>query len=98
MTHLRQPGARSGELRALVERVLSGGRDVGEFCAEFERVYNLETDKTMLSERERSAFKALFERIVWYSPFPDERRTIPNYIGEDEVLAAVWAAAHLLDK
>jgi hypothetical protein len=96
MTHFREPGARGDELHALVQQVLSAACDVGDFCAAFERVYNLETDKTMLSERERSAFKAPFERIVWYSPFPDERRAIPNNIGEDEVLAGARAAAHLV--
>lgn len=93
MSDFREPGARGAELHTLLQEVLSGNLDVGDFCEAFERVYNLETDKATLTERERVAFKVLFERIVWYSPIAEERRTIPNYVGESEVLDAARSAA-----
>lgn len=83
-------------LRGLLRQALDGALDVGAFCDSFERAYNLEIDKGELTERERAAVKTLFERIVWYSPCEAEQRSIPNYIGEQEVVEAVRAAGETL--
>jgi hypothetical protein len=40
--------------------------------------------------------KAVFDRIVWYSPFPEDRAKVPHYIGEDEVRSVVAEAAGAL--
>jgi hypothetical protein len=75
---------------------LKGKMAVGTFCGNFEPVYNLELDKTALSSIEAKAFSDLFEIVVWYSPFKEEREKIKNYVGEEEVLAAAKAAFSML--
>ena len=59
------------------------------FCEEFERTYNLELKKEHLLEGERLAFKTLFDKVVFYSPIPEERDQIVNYLGDDEIREAV---------
>lgn len=83
-------------LYALIERLCEGAASVEEFCSQFERTYNFEIDKAQLSDAESSAFSALFDKIVWYSPFPEERKKIPNYLGEKDILAAVNGAKRVL--
>jgi hypothetical protein len=67
-----------------------------DFCSQFEHAYNLELDKAELSERERLAFAPLFEVVVWFSPFPEERAQIPNYRSEEDVSRAAADAANIL--
>jgi hypothetical protein len=83
-------------LRHLLKLVSSGQLSVSQFCSDFERIYNLETDKFSLSASEREAFSAVFEKVVWFSPYPDERARIPNYLGESDILAAVDEALRVL--
>jgi len=83
-------------LRELVELFLQKKISVEHFCSTFETVYNLELNKAELSSKEAQAFSALFDRIVWYSPLLEERRAIPNYVGEEEVKAAVLETAQML--
>jgi hypothetical protein len=66
---------------------------VDHFCTAFETIYNLELDKSELSTSEAAAFSDLFDRVVWYSPFPEERMRIPHYVGEKEILEAVRKAS-----
>ncbi len=63
------------------------------FRIQFEQTCNMELDKTTLSPAEAEAFAALFEEVVWYSPFPEERARIPSYRGEAEIRAAAESAA-----
>ena len=71
-------------------RLVKGGQlSVKRFCSEFEHTYNLKTDKFSLSQAEREAFSALFEKVAWFSPFPEERARIPHYLGEEDIFAAV---------
>ncbi len=80
----------------LIESFESGALDVAVFCREFEHTYNLELDKTTLSPIEASAFSDLFEKVIWYSPCPEERTRIPNYLSEEQIRAAVDEASRLL--
>lgn len=72
-------------LYKLLTLLNDGQIDVAEFCFEFERAWNFDIDKKELSEYESQIYNAIFDKIVWYSPFPEEREEIPNYIGEKEV-------------
>ena len=90
MTEDHNPTAR---LRGLISSYLSESISTEAFCGAFEQLYNMQIDKSKLSPRERTVFRALFDKIVWYSPFPDEQQQIPNYIGEEEVHRAVQHAA-----
>lgn len=75
-------------LYAYLAAFVSGQMDTRAFCGSFEQVFNFELDKSLLSASEVAALSALLKRISWYSPFPEERQRIKNYIGEEEVLAA----------
>lgn len=80
----------------LLKWVSSGKLSVEAFCAQFETTYNLELDRSRLALNEEEAFSMLFEQVIWYSPFPEERAKISNYKGEKEILAAVTNAEHIL--
>lgn len=72
----------------LISLFKGGQLSTDAFCREFERSYNFELNKADLSPQEGSAFAALFDKVVWFSPFPEERARIPNYLGEEEIQAA----------
>lgn len=73
---------------------LAIGSDIShdDFRSLFERLYNLELERDEVSAVEFEALQELFDRIVWYSPFPEDRQSISNYIDEAEVDAAVTRA------
>lgn len=80
-------------LRKIILDVIAGRIEVVSFCDTFETIFNLEIDKSSLDVEVRSAFSSLFEVVIWYSPFPDERSSIPNYVDEETVIAAARQAA-----
>ncbi len=80
-------------LANLIVDVLNNKIQVVEFCDNFEILFNLEINKDELDYNDLLCFSRLFDVIVWYSPFPEERATIPNYVDENEVLRAVREAA-----
>jgi hypothetical protein len=83
-------------LRRLLAEFISGGIDTETFCIQFEHTYNLELDKRTLLAAEAQAFSEVFEQVIWYSPYPEERERIPNYRGETEIReVALRAAAQL---
>ena len=84
------------ELYRLVELFTTGKMGTQSFCDVFEETYNLKVDKGTLSKSEAAAFGGLFDKVVWYSPFPEEREQIPNYLGDREIAAAVHEAAKSL--
>jgi hypothetical protein len=81
----------------LMNLLLTDHHDAGTFCKEFERAYNFEVDKITLSDPERKAFAALFERVVWYSPYPDERKIVPKYQSGAQIREAVRDTRRALD-
>ena len=81
----------SQPLRKLIANFIDHKLDVPTFCAWFEQSYNFDTERAELTARERDAFEGLFNEVVYYSPLPDERATIANYRGEDEIVDAVRA-------
>jgi hypothetical protein len=72
----------------LMDRLLSGELTVGDFCAQYEQHFNFDWPDRSL-EAQAELFGKLFEVVVWYSPYPDERRSIPNYTGEPDVMGLV---------
>jgi hypothetical protein len=73
---------------------LSPGKDIGydEFRCEFECAFNFGLDRVSVSDAEFRALQELFDKVVWYSPYPDERAEIPSYIGESGMAVAVARA------
>jgi hypothetical protein len=93
----QQPTARE-RLHRLLDAYARRDIPIADFCSSFETIYNLELDVHELTAPEARAFRAVFERVVWYSPFPEERAAIPNYVGEDEVAASVAEAERILHR
>jgi hypothetical protein len=80
-------------LHFLIGLFLAGQVDIPVFCRQFEASYNFHTEKTALTAIESTAFKELFEKVIWYSPFPEERKMVPGYLGEIEIANAIRQAA-----
>lgn len=74
------------------------GKELGydDLRSMFETIFNFELDRASVSEQEFKVFQSLFNKVVWYSPFSDERAAIPNYIGEAEMDTAVAEARRAL--
>jgi len=87
-----QQTSAGSNLRGLLTAFLAGDLDAEEFSRTFETAYNFETDRRALTAAEQTAFKKLFDVVVWYSPFPDERSAIPNYKSEAEIEEAASLA------
>ncbi len=85
-----------GRLRKLIELVLAAQVSVEHFCDAFETIYNLELDRSTLTSEEAPAFAAIFDRVVWYSPFVEERAKMPHDLGEDEIMETVTKVAATL--
>jgi hypothetical protein len=91
-----EPATARQRLYGLLDLLRSSRLSVEAFCSQFETTYNLELDKRELAPVEKTAFAMLFEKVIWYSPLPEERQSIPNYLGEAEILAAVADAERIL--
>jgi hypothetical protein len=85
-----------GKLKTIIAYFLSDRTSALDFCDEFERQYNLNTDPAKLTSSERSTFDELLQVVAWYSPFREERRQIQNYVDEDAVMDAAKTAARRL--
>jgi hypothetical protein len=57
------------------------------FCDAFEVCFNEAVDTHMITDVDIRIFQKLFDKVVWYSPYPDERARVPNYVSEDEILS-----------
>ena len=80
----------------LIDLYLDGHHDVGTFCREFERAYNFEIQKSELLPEEQSAFGELFNKVVMFSPFEEELRKIPIYLGAVGIQTAAIATKRRL--
>lgn len=80
-------------LRRLLAEFQNGTLDTETFCIQFEHTYNMELDKKTLLPSEAQAFGDLFEQVIWYSPYPEERAKVQNYRGEAEIREAAERAA-----
>ena len=71
---------------------LDGLVTTDHFCSRFETAFNFEIDKAVLVEEELTALTRLFNDVVYYSPFPEERTSYPGYRDEAAIRVAVEAA------
>lgn len=83
-------------LHRLVHELRAGSLGIEAFCAQFEHTYNLELDKSTLSPDEAAAFSQLFEQVVLYSPFPEDRAEYSGYRSEADIARAADDAAQRL--
>lgn len=80
----------------LFNNLMSGKITVVSFCDTFEILFNFEIDKSLLNGIELENLSDLFDIVVWYSPLPEERLSIPNYKDEESVISAAQRAASAL--
>jgi hypothetical protein len=77
------------ELYTLIRLAKADKLPIDRFCNEFERIYNLELDKKAVSKMDLAPLEVLFNKVIWYSPYSEERLQIPNYLGETEIRDAL---------
>ena len=77
-------------------RLASKAVSVQEFCSEVEEYVNFEYDSSSATTEESGAVRALFDVVVWYSPFETERDNYPGFVGEQEVFLAAHTFAELV--
>lgn len=87
----------SSKLISLLHRAINREISVVDFCDLFGVAFNIDNDKINLSDFELMVFSDLFNEIVWYSPYQDERMSIKNYIDEAAVLKAINNAVSRLE-
>ncbi|WP_208855154.1 hypothetical protein [Leptospira alexanderi] len=60
-----------------------------EFCRKYEDLFNFKLEKSNLSEQTMQSLVKLFDRVVWYSPFLEERKKISGYLNEKEIIESI---------
>jgi hypothetical protein len=70
---------------------------VTQFCEAYERAYNLEINKSELTPAERATFQQLFDEVVYYSPYEDDRVNYPGYRDDGQIRHAAARAMELLE-
>jgi hypothetical protein len=76
----------------LIRLFVSDHHDLRTFCREFETTYNFEVDDSELSVQERAVFGDLFNKVILYSPFPEEIKIYPAYQSTEQIRDAVRTA------
>jgi len=83
-------------LHKLLADYLGSRIDTSLFCDNFETAFNFDVNRDELTPKEEAVFGRLFDQVVYYSPFAEERAKVPNYKSEEQILqAARDAEAHL---
>ncbi|MBU4135477.1 MAG: hypothetical protein KJ690_03565 [Alphaproteobacteria bacterium] len=72
----------------LIEAVQEGSMSVSDFSSAVEHEWNFGDERATLAEPQKAAVRQMFDVVVYYSPYPDERARIPNYRDEKDVLQA----------
>lgn len=80
-------------LNKLLSDYLCGKLDTPLFCSNFEQAFNFDVDRRKLDTAEEAVFERLFDEVVYYSPFPEERANIPNYRSDEQIRRAAHTAA-----
>jgi len=79
-------------LRKLLADYLRNRIDTPLFCSNFEEAFNFNVDRRELTPVESGAFQQLFDEVIYFSPFPEERAEIPRYRTEEQIRQAARAA------
>ena len=84
-------GARA-KLARLLDGLISGALTTVEFCDNYERTWNFELKREELAPGEAEIFEALFDVVVLYSPYPEDRKSYPGYKDEGTILRSAKEA------
>lgn len=85
-------------LYTLIRGVTERRIPVDRFCSLYEATYNWDVEEVEMTGLEAEAFARLFDAVVLYSPFPDDRRDYAGYQSEDDIFAAAQDARIALHK
>ena len=80
----------------LIDAIRQGAMSVGDFASAVENEWNFGIERATLSEHERTSLQRLFDVVVYYSPYPEERARIPNYRDENDVMLAAQVCREAL--
>jgi hypothetical protein len=89
------PDARVALLE-IIDAFCADRLSVQDFCERYETTFNLEINKEELDPHARIAFQELFDVVIWYSPYPQDRREYHGYEDEQAVKKAVLRARNQL--
>ena len=97
MKHPNEPGSCAGRVELMRLLSLKVGTEISfkDFRIAIERLYNFQLEWADFSKEELDAVEKLFDEIVWYSPYPEERDAIPAYKDEDDIRRALRRARQL---
>jgi hypothetical protein len=93
---MTEPMSGRDHLHFLIGLFLANQITIPVFCRQFETSYNFHADRAALTEVESKAFRDLFDKVAWYSPFPEERKMVPSYLSETQIEEAIRLAASCL--
>lgn len=79
-------------LLGLVDAFLGGELSTQEFCDRFEDEFNFRTQRTDFEPGQEQIFQALFDEVVLYSPYEDDRAAYSGYRDEQAILRAARRA------
>ncbi len=75
-------------IKAALAALNEGRVEVDAFCRKFEDLWNLHIDQTNLPDDLCACLGALFDEVVWFSPYPREDWDYPGYRDEGEIRRA----------
>ncbi len=79
-------------LYALLDDLVTGRTTVDRFCSAYETTYNWDVEEVDLTRAEAESFGRLFDAVVLYSPFQDDRRSYSGYRSDHDILVAAKEA------
>jgi hypothetical protein len=89
---LRPLSSGSKLLHKLVAEYLGGKIDTARFCSDFEQTYNFDVGSHELTAKEDAIFARLFNEVVYFSPYREDRVIIPQYRSEEQIRSAAKTA------
>lgn len=75
------------QLHELVKLAKSEMITIEYFCTHYESIFNFSLVKSQVENKELERLSRLFDRVVWFSPFPEEVKQYPSYVGEPNIKA-----------
>jgi hypothetical protein len=83
----------SDRLRETVLNVLDGSLTTQELCVRYETEYNTPDQVEWASIDEGLIFQELFDAVVWYSPYPEDRARYKGYVDDVQIKKAAQQVA-----
>lgn len=86
------------KVTSLFNRLQRNEISTKEFCEVYERIWNFEFDKRILSDEEFKALDYLFDEVALHCPLPREKWEYPRYRDDLEIRTATEKVRSLLTR